>query len=232
MTEAAQKRLKAIVAYQELGSGFRIAMKDLEIRGAGNILGAEQSGMVHSVGFDLYTRLLEEAVADLKNQDVGDRSVRQAELPEVAVDIPIEAFIPEDYIDDLPLRLGAYQRLARAADLEEVVIISSDLRDRFGPSPNEVDNLIYVVRIKILANDADVESVIREGNNIAIRLRHGVGGARILLQKDLGALAQVGDSLVRLPMKGRWTESLVWLLERIRSFREKLLEIAEETKQV
>ncbi|SVC52745.1 uncharacterized protein METZ01_LOCUS305599, partial [marine metagenome] len=162
ITEAAQKRLKAIVAYQELGSGFRIAMKDLEIRGAGNILGAEQSGMVHSVGFDLYTRLLEEAVADLKNQNVGDRSVRQAELPEVAVDIPIEAFIPEDYIEDLPLRLGAYQRLARAADLEEVVIISSDLRDRFGPSPNEVDNLIYVVRIKILANNADVESVIRE----------------------------------------------------------------------
>ena len=232
VTEAAQKRLKAIVAYQELGSGFRIAMKDLEIRGAGNILGAEQSGMVHSVGFDLYTRLLEEAVADLKNQDAGDKSVHPVDLPEVTVDIPIEAFIPDDYIEDLPLRLGAYQRLARAADIEEAVIISTDLRDRFGPSPEEVDNLIYVVRIKILASDADVESVTREGNNIAIRLRHGVGGARILLQKDLGALAQVGDSLIRLPMKGQWTETLAWLLGRIASFREKLLETVEEANQI
>ena len=231
MTEAAQKRLKAIVAYQELGSGFRIAMKDLEIRGAGNILGAEQSGMVHAVGFDLYTRLLEEAVADLKNQDGGEKSVRQVDPPEVVVDIPIEAFIPEDYIEDLPLRLGVYQRLARAADIEEAVIISADLQDRFGPRPEAVDNLIYVVRIKILAGDADVESVIREGGSIVIRLRHGVGGARNLLQRDLGTLARVGDSLVHLPIKGQWTEILVWLLERIGSFREKMLEMAEEANQ-
>ncbi|SVD22452.1 uncharacterized protein METZ01_LOCUS375306, partial [marine metagenome] len=191
-----------------------------------------QSGMVHAVGFDLYTRLLEEAVADLKNQDSGEKSVRQVDPPEVVVDIPIEAFIPENYIEDLPLRLGVYQRLARAADIEEVVIISADLQDRFGPSPEAVDNLIYVVRIKILAGHADVESVIREGKSIAIRLRHGVGGAKNLLQKDLGTFAQVGDSLIRLPIKGQWTEILAWLLERLGSFREKMLEMAEKTNQV
>lgn len=231
MTEAAQKRLKAIVAYQELGAGFRIAMKDLEIRGAGNILGSEQSGMLHAVGFDLYTRLLEEAVADLKAQDTGDAPIRRVEPPQVAVDLPIEAFIPEDYIEDLPLRLGAYQRLARAADTEEAVIIGEELRDRFGPAPEPVDNLIYVVRIKVLAGAADVETIIREGSSIAIRLRNGVGGARPLLQKDLGTVAQVGDSLVRLPMKGQWPEILAWVLERMASFREKMIEMAEAAQQ-
>ena len=231
MTEAAQKRLKAILAYQELGAGFRIAMKDLEIRGAGNILGPEQSGLVHAVGFDLYTRLLEEAVADLKAQDSGESPVRRVDPPQVAVDLPLEAFIPEDYIEDLPSRLGAYQRFARAADTEEAVVIGEELRDRFGPTPEAVDNLVYVVRIKVLAGAADVESVIREGSSIAIRLRHGVGGARALLQKDLGTVAQVGDSLVRLPMKGQWTEILAWVLERMASFREKVLEMAEATEQ-
>jgi transcription-repair coupling factor (superfamily II helicase) len=231
MTEAAQKRLKAIVAYQELGAGFRIAMKDLEIRGAGNILGPEQSGLVHAVGFDLYTRLLEEAVADLKAQDNGEAPVRRVEPPQVAVDLPLEAFIPEDYIEDLPLRLGAYQRLARAADTEEAVIIGEELRDRFGPAPEAVDNLIYVVRVKVLAGAADVETVIREGSSIAIRLRNGVGGARPLLQKDLGTVAQVGDSLVRLPLKGQWTEILVWVLERMASFRERMLDMAEAAQQ-
>jgi transcription-repair coupling factor (superfamily II helicase) len=231
MTEAAQKRLKAIVAYQELGAGFRIAMKDLEIRGAGNILGPEQSGLVHAVGFDLYTRLLEEAVADLKAQDNGESPVRRVDPPQVAVDLPMEAFIPEDYIEDLPTRLGAYQRLARAADTEEAVIIGEELRDRFGPTPEAVDNLVYVVRIKVLAGAADVETVIREGSMIAIRLRHGVGGARALLQKDLGTVAQVGDSLVRLPLKGQWTEILAWVLERMASFRERMIEMAEAAEQ-
>ena len=231
MTEAAQKRLKAIVAYQELGAGFRIAMKDLEIRGAGNILGPEQSGLVHAVGFDLYTRLLEEAVADLKAQDNGESPVRRVEPPQVAVDLPLEAFIPEDYIEDLPLRLGAYQRLARAADTEEAVVIGEELRDRFGPTPEAVENLLYVVRVKVLAGACDVETVIRQGSNIVIRLRHGVGGAKALLQNDLGKVAQVGDSLVRVPMKGQWTEILAWVLERMASFREKMLEMAEAAQQ-
>ena len=126
---------------------------------------------------------------------------------------------------------GTCRRLARAADTEEAVIIGEELRDRFGPTPEAVDNLVYAVRIKVLAGAADVETVICEGRMIAIRLRHGVGGARALLQKDLGTVAQVGDSLVRLPMKGQWTEILAWVLERMASFRERMIEMAEAAEQ-
>ena len=226
MTEAAQKRLKAMLAYQELGAGFRIAMKDLEIRGAGNILGPEQSGHVHAIGFDLYTRLLEEAVADLRAEQAGEPLRPRTDLMQVSLDLPLEAYIPEDYIADLPSRLGAYGRLARAADTEEAVIIGEELRDRFGPTPEPVENLVYAVRIKALARAAGVESVGREGGSIALRLQHGVGGAQPLLQRELGGNARVGDTLVRVPVKPDWTKTLAWTLERLAAFRERMLELA------
>ena len=226
MTEAAQKRLKAMLAYQELGAGFRIAMKDLEIRGAGNILGPEQSGHVHAIGFDLYTRLLEEAVADLRAEQAGEPLRPRTDLMQVSVDLPLEAYIPEDYIADLPSRLGAYGRLARAADTEEAVIIGEELRDRFGPTPTQVENLVYAVRIKALARAAGVESVGREGGAIVLRLQHGVGGAQPLLQRELGDKARVGDTLVRVPVKPEWTQTLAWTLERLAAFRERMLELA------
>ena len=138
-------------------------MKDLEIRGAGNILGAEQSGHVHAVGFDLYTRLLEDAVAELRAEQAGQPVKPRADLAQVSVDLPLEAYIPEDYIEDLPSRLGAYGRLARAADTEEAVVIGEELRDRFGPPPEPVRNLIYAVRVKALARAADVESLAPRG---------------------------------------------------------------------
>ena len=226
MTEAAQKRLKAMLAYQELGAGFRIAMKDLEIRGAGNILGPEQSGHVHAIGFDLYTRLLEEAVADLRAEQAGEPLRPRTDLMQVSVDLPLEAYIPEDYIADLPSRLGAYGRLARAADTEEAVIIGEELRDRFGPTPAQVENLVYAVRIKALARAAGVESVGREGGAIVLRLQHGVGGAQPLLQRELGTNARVGDTLVRVQVKPEWTQTLAWTLERLAAFRERMLELA------
>ena len=226
MTEAAQKRLKAMLAYQELGAGFRIAMKDLEIRGAGNILGPEQSGHVHAIGFDLYTRLLEEAVADLRAEQAGEPLRPRTDLMQVSVDLPLEAYIPEDYIADLPSRLGAYGRLARAADTEEAVIIGEELRDRFGPTPAQVENLVYAVRIKALARAAGVESVGREGGAITLRLQHGVGGAQPLLQRELGDKARVGDTLVRVQVKPEWTQTLAWTLERLAAFRERMLELA------
>ena len=226
MTEAAQKRLKAMLAYQELGAGFRIAMKDLEIRGAGNILGPEQSGHVHAIGFDLYTRLLEEAVADLRAEQAGEPLRPRTDLMQVSVDLPLEAYIPEDYIADLPSRLGAYGRLARAADTEEAVIIGEELRDRFGPTPVQVENLVYAVRIKALARAAGVESVGREGGAIVLRLQHGVGGAQPLLQRELGTNARVGDTLVRVQVKPEWTQTLAWTLERLAAFRERMLELA------
>ena len=110
LTEKATNRLKAILAHQELGSGFRLAMKDLEIRGAGNLLGSEQSGHMAAVGFDLYSRLLEEAVEGLRS---GDTTNSPAETPSRAVlTLPIKAFIPAEYVSDMPQRLLLYQRLS------------------------------------------------------------------------------------------------------------------------
>ncbi len=229
ITEAAEKRLKAILAYQELGAGFRIAMKDLEIRGAGNILGPEQSGHLHAVGFDLYTRLLEEAVADLR-EGRGEQpsEARRRPPPQVAVSLPLQAFIPDEYLPDLPQRLGVYQRLALASDTEEVVVLGEELRDRFGPPPEPVANLLYTVRVKVLAAAAGVEAVTREGDQIALRLKEPVGGARPLLQRELGPVATVGQSLVRVPTRGRWTEVVAWTLERMAAFRERVLGMAGE----
>ena len=225
LTEAANQRLKAILAHQELGAGFRIAMRDLEIRGAGNLLGQEQSGHIHAIGFDLYCRLLEEAVEELKGS--GGESQRPPASPQVAVNLPLTAYIPEEYIEDLPQRLGVYQRLARTTTTEEATALDEELRDRYGPLSEPVENLLYVVRVKLLAGVGGVESVAREGDHIALRLREPVGGARPVLQKELATAAHVGDLLIRVPLRGRWTETLTWTLEGLVAFRERVMELAQ-----
>ena len=106
------------------------------------------------------------------------------------------------------------------------MIIGEELRDRFGPTPVQVENLVYAVRIKALARAAGVESVGREGGAITLRLQHGVGGAQPLLQRELGANARVGDTLVRVQVKPEWTQTLAWTLERLAAFRERMLELA------
>jgi transcription-repair coupling factor (superfamily II helicase) len=226
ITEAAEKRLQAMLAHQELGSGFRIAMKDLEIRGAGNLLGAEQSGHIHAIGFDLYVRLLEEAVDDLRQQ-TGD-GPRPQPPPPVTVSLPLEAQIPEEYVSDLTQRLGVYQRLARTTALEEVEALVVELRDRFGPVPEPVVNLFYIVRVRLLAGAAGVESLAREGDHIALRLREPTGGARPALQAELGPVAQVGDRLIRLRMGADWLQELAGTLEGLGAFRQRLLALAGE----
>ena len=174
LSEAAAKRLKAILAHQELGAGFRLAMKDLEIRGAGNILGPEQSGHVHAVGFDLYCRLLEEAVEELRQPPDGEER-QPPPPPQASVDLPLPAFIPQEYVPDLAQRLGVYQRLARTTAVEEVDSLGDELRDRFGPLPEEVEHLLYVVRIKILAGSTGVDSVAREGGSAVLRTARAHG---------------------------------------------------------
>jgi transcription-repair coupling factor (superfamily II helicase) len=221
ITEAAEKRLRAILAHQELGSGFRIAMKDLEIRGAGNLLGSQQSGHIHAVGFELYVRLLEEAVADLKAEEGG--APRSPQLPQVNLNLPLEASIPSDYVEDLPMRLGLYQRLARVPDYEAVEELRQELRDRFGEPPEEVASLLYGVRVKLLAASAGVESVATEGDYLALRLRESLGGAGPALQRQLGPRARVGDRLIRLEIGSAWREHLVTTLEDVAAFRERVL---------
>ena len=233
VTEAATRRLKVILEATELGSGFRIAMRDLEIRGAGNILGAEQSGYIHAVGFDLYSQLLNEAVADLRSSNgsapgsvpvpEGDRERAQAR-----VDLDLAAYIPESYVSHLPTRLGVYQRLTRLKARHEIEDTRDELRDRFGPLPQEVENLLYLVDLKLLASGGWVESISQTGATATMVLKEQVGGARLALERALGPLCRVGNQQVHVRFPRRcpeeWKPLMVRVVERLTAFQEQLRE--------
>ena len=144
ITEEAKKRLQAIREMSYLGAGFRLAMKDLEMRGAGNLLGAEQSGHIHAVGFDMYVEMLENAVAELKGLEI------KKEI-EPSVTLKAAALIPESYIEDMTVRLSVYRRIANAKNTEDLEDMESELRDRFGVLPDEARNLLEIMRLKIMA---------------------------------------------------------------------------------
>ena len=224
ITETAEKRLKTILAAAELGAGFRIAMRDLEIRGAGNILGAEQSGHIHAIGYDLYSQLLSQAVAELRAEQDGDNS---PSLPtEVKLDLPISAYIPLHYVPDLTTRLGVYQRLARPLRSDELGAIGEEIRDRFGPLPRAVRDLLYVVKLRALAKDVGVEAISKVGREVVLQLREPVGGARLALQKSLGTTPRVGHSQIRLSLRDGWREELVKTLEGLAKFRAEVMELS------
>jgi transcription-repair coupling factor (superfamily II helicase) len=169
-------------------------MKDLEIRGAGNILGPEQSGHIGAVGFDLYCRLLSDAVEKLKAGE-EKRGPRRALL---TVDLPITAYIPEEYVPDLNTRLALYQRLATLDSMRRIEDISQELKDRFGRMPLPVQNLLYLVRIKLLGTEAGVEKIFTEGKQILLRMGSEAKVDRALLQRSFGSNLKVGTTQVRL----------------------------------
>jgi transcription-repair coupling factor (superfamily II helicase) len=142
--EDARKRLQAIQELNYMGAGFRLAMKDLEIRGAGNLLGAEQSGYIDAVGFDLYIEMLERAVAELKGVEVKE-PVR------TSISIRLDAFIPDSYIEDMTLRLSAYRSVASAGSNEDLKAIREEMVDRFGNPPKEFTNLLKVMELRLMA---------------------------------------------------------------------------------
>jgi transcription-repair coupling factor (superfamily II helicase) len=178
LTPDADQRLRTIYEATELGAGFGIAMKDLEIRGAGNILGTRQSGHINAVGFSLYTQLLAEAVEELKArrsaEKVGKSFTPSLHLPPPTIDLPQPAFIPESYVADTDTRLSLYQCLAGARNTEGVEVLGKDFKDRFGESPTEVINLLYAVKIKVLATRAKLESISTEGSFIVLRRPSGM----------------------------------------------------------
>jgi transcription-repair coupling factor (superfamily II helicase) len=212
LTPAAEKRLQTIFEATELGAGFRIALKDLEIRGAGNLLGPQQSGHIAAVGFDLYTQLLAEAVKEAKAGQLGAEAapLEVSAEPLPAVDVPLTAYIPEDYVADIAARLALYQRLAKTRSLEEVGQIGEELRDRFGELPQEAENLLYAVELRALASMAGLQSVAREGRQIVIAARDGrkLDGKRL---KGLWQGVKVSSHQVRLDLTvlgSTWREAL------------------------
>jgi transcription-repair coupling factor (superfamily II helicase) len=163
LTPEAEQRLVAMREFVELGSGLRLAMRDLEIRGAGNLLGSEQHGHLAAVGFDLYMRLLAEAVREARGEIVE-------EPPEVAIDLDVEAFLPEAYIPSPGQRLAAYRRLAAAQTVEECRAGVEEIRDRYGPLPEPVQHLAEVIRLRALARRAGVAAITRERTGVVFRL--------------------------------------------------------------
>jgi transcription-repair coupling factor (superfamily II helicase) len=230
-----------MLAATELGAGFRIAMKDLEIRGAGNLLGAEQSGHIHAVGFELYTRLLSQAVEDLRARreasetdgadgvpapEDGD-SIAASLLPEpgVSVDLGIPSSLPAEYIEDLPSRLGLYRRLIKMSEQAAISQFEDELRDRFGPLPWQAQNLLYVMRLKLEAKRAGVKSITREGARIVLRLTDEIGGARRALQRRLDPAAELGNTQIRLELDqlaDGWQEPVMDTLLKFAEFRDQM----------
>jgi transcription-repair coupling factor (superfamily II helicase) len=167
LSEIARKRLQAIFNASELGAGFQIALSDLEIRGAGNILGAEQHGHLAAVGFDLYTRLLADAVEEQK----ALRESRPAVIakPQTVIDLPIDAYLPDDYVAEEPQKLELYRRLGKAGTAGDVAQIGTELIDRFGALPAPVERLLDVARLRITAEAAGIASLAREGSELIVR---------------------------------------------------------------
>jgi transcription-repair coupling factor (superfamily II helicase) len=168
MTSAAEKRLTVMQTLDTLGAGFSLASHDLDIRGAGNLLGDEQSGHIKEVGIELYQHLLEEAVAAAKAGE-GLGEVAEEWTPQIQIGMPV--LIPDTYVPDLGVRLSLYRRIADTADRTEIEAFASELIDRFGPLPQEVENLLEVIGIKALCRQANVEKVDSGPKGCVISLR-------------------------------------------------------------
>ena len=183
MRDQALERLKAIQEFTALGSGYKLAMRDLEIRGSGNLLGAQQSGHIMEVGFDLYCELLEEAVREIKG-------VPEASPREVEIDLRIEAFIPEDYVSDDRQRIALYRRMNLIGKNIQIGEMRKELRDRFGKIPGKLEKLFDILGLKVKALQAGVKSIKEENSKIVIDWISGKRKSLEVLEKDRIKLAE------------------------------------------
>ncbi len=171
VTEGADKRLQVLVNLDTLGAGFQLASHDLDIRGAGNLLGDEQSGHIKEVGFELYQSMLEDAILEAKAGGAGLDKRPDAFSPQISVDAPI--MISEDYVPDLDLRMGLYRRLNELDESQEIESFAAELIDRFGKLPEATENLLKVIEIKLNCRKAQV-----------VKLDVGPKGALVHFQND------------------------------------------------
>ncbi len=221
MSPEARRRLEAIEEASDLGAGFRIAMRDLEIRGAGELLGARQHGHIAAIGFDLYVRLLAQAVEELRQRGALPAGSFDASLwvaaigPAVQLDLPVEAGLPASYVPDEPLRLQLYRRIAGLKTPGEIDEMQQELQDRFGPPPAEVQNLLFQVKVKVLSERAGVSSIGRDQNQLVVRSDALARLAPERLQYQLGHSARVGAHALWVPIDaaGAWRQRLLHTLD-------------------
>jgi len=161
----AERRLQVLEHHTELGAGYRIALKDLEMRGAGNLLGAEQSGFVHAVGFDMYLRMLEETVTRLMSGDAAPKLVPA----DVTIDTP--NYLPDDYVVAQDAKIDIYKRLARYTVPPEIEALRTELRDRFGPLPVPAEAMLALAQLRIIGGALGIEGILVRGNEARITFR-------------------------------------------------------------
>ena len=219
LSSEAQARLETIAEETQLGAGYTIAMRDMEIRGAGDILGAQQSGHIADVGFDLYTRMLAAAVKRRKAERRGE-TLPFEPLEDTTIDLPLAAYIPPDYVPDAALRLRLYRRMAALDSLLEIDEMADELADRFGPIPDPVNNLLYQLRVKSLSLKAGIKGVVTEAGQIRIKLPDNLALASFRLQRYLGRGVRVSKTAVwmaRDVATHEWQVELVQVLEKIQN---------------
>ncbi len=197
LPDVARKRLRAIQELSELGAGFRIAAQDLETRGAGNLLGKQQSGHIAAVGIDLYTQMMEEAMAELRGEET-------AKVPDTLITMRASAFIPEDYIGDVSLRLAAYKEISSAVSEKEIADIAEELRDRYGEPPEPVANLLEIMIVKIAARKAMVARIDagKDAVNITFAEDAAVPPDRVmaLLKKNKGKIKLIPEYTLQVSL--------------------------------
>ena len=228
LTSTADKRLKVLQSLDTLGAGFNLASHDMDIRGAGNLLGDEQSGHIKEVGFELYQSMLEEAVAMLK--DGGSIEVEDQWSPQISIGTAV--LIPENYIPDLQLRLDLYRRLSKVEDPGDLESFAVELADRFGSLPNEVKYLLEIVRIKTYCRRANVEQIEAGPKGAVITFRNNN------FDNPEGLLGFVNEwkDTVKIQPDHKLLYQVQWdtpesRLKGCRALIKRLADIAEEKKQ-
>jgi transcription-repair coupling factor (superfamily II helicase) len=219
LSEDASRRLATLSDYTELGSGFKIAMRDLEIRGAGNLLGQEQSGHVAAVGFELYVGMLDEAVRLL-----GGDSAEEAAEP-VRLDLPVDAYVPGDYVPYEAAKIEVHRRVAGAREVAELIVLREELEDRFGPVPEPLDNLIRLQDARIKLGRAGARSVdFRQGRMAVTPIELDSNGSRALRERVPEAIYESGRSTVRVRLPDEPSERF----RAVVTTAEAILEVATE----
>jgi transcription-repair coupling factor (superfamily II helicase) len=214
LTEEARARLETLAENTSLGSGFQIAMRDLEIRGAGDILSTRQTGHVEAIGLHLYTQLLSQTIHQLKGKAEGEQ-FQPTISTSMVLDLPIPAYIPEDWISEISLRLQIYRRIANLTTVEDVEAMTSELRDRFGELPGAVSGLLYQIQVKLLAQQAGATAILGRKDVVQIKLPYLPDINRDALAQQLGEDIVVTRTAVEVPMDEFWEDRLCNILERL-----------------